>query len=494
MSDELEAIVLQDIDKVMVEALERRFRDYLLVGILRYGAHLPHLWRSASRRIPLILGHMVEFYEQEFYEQPMLVMDDTVYRGTQMQHHVKRLRARGVREIRTAAVIVHENSEFEPDLFIGERTSDRRYVAWKNALSRLVHGQRRSTDRDHPLYYFNVDGVTPGTFLGLLERFGYLSTVPSSSYGTVYAFSLTVDSAVIERKSAVVGEWTRPPGVTLEQISKIRFYWSVENGRLSLTAVPIAFVNADIDTFLADGGKAFANLVGCDLIALDYLRSRPESWRKFAYYLCSRAVAARLLTVFLEDFVPALASRGGSMQAKDPDAEDGYVSYRFPRPYDLFHSGVMERLRRVVKHQPGLGQEALRFGWAAGPWRRTHQLYDKKSRMPREYALLDILTRESDCARFDGKDWVALKTQGMPLSAFLSAVPDPLLVSRALDELLDCGLLRAKDGVLGSSGAHFARLYFPGGEFNARIVSRLAHAYRAEGVEPAGSGDALLVT
>src|SRR5437899_870675 len=63
----------------------------VLIGMLRYGAHLPHL-ASVSSILTLLLSHMVPFMPREFFaSKRLLVLDDTIYRGSEMSRMVATL-------------------------------------------------------------------------------------------------------------------------------------------------------------------------------------------------------------------------------------------------------------------------------------------------------------------------------------------------------------------------------------------------------------------
>jgi hypothetical protein len=63
--------------------------DALVIGILRYGAHIPHLYYYAClrrgqkpKKIKLLLNHLLPFFPPDYYRNKKLILlDDTVYRG-----------------------------------------------------------------------------------------------------------------------------------------------------------------------------------------------------------------------------------------------------------------------------------------------------------------------------------------------------------------------------------------------------------------------------
>ena len=154
-----------------------------VVGVLRYGAHLPHLWSSDRRHarepVDMVLSHMPEFLPSEFFrDRDFIILDDTVYEGRQMRRHLARLKELGVQEtnVKTAAIICRDvvaqrtNSSF-PQHF-SRSLGGAEYAAWKRSLGALVRSQRRSVDRDHPLYFFELRGTTTSELRSILERFG----------------------------------------------------------------------------------------------------------------------------------------------------------------------------------------------------------------------------------------------------------------------------------------------------------------------------------
>src|ERR1022692_3776161 len=157
-------LVQKNIDDFLDGLLLKDGDPATVVGVLRFGAHLPHLWsRTAGempQRVELVLSHMMEFLPRAFYEKHrFVILDDTVYEGRQMQKHLERLQALGVdrSRITTAAVVVRSRTakSERPDVY-DKVLDDTQYAQWKSALSGLVRAQRRSVDRDHPLYFFHL--------------------------------------------------------------------------------------------------------------------------------------------------------------------------------------------------------------------------------------------------------------------------------------------------------------------------------------------------
>ena len=66
------------------------------------------------------------------------------------------------------------------------------------------------------------------------------------------------------------------------------------------------------------------------------------------------------------------------------------------------------------------------------------------------------------------------------IQELLREFKDPFYVSRALDELLELGLLRALDMATDNNKNIFTRVFLSGGEYNAVQVSRIADTLRFE--------------
>jgi len=429
---------------------------------------------------------MLDFLPKDTYvgDSHFVVLDDTVYRGLQMQKHVRRLQTLGVdrKRITTAALIVHEKSGFTPDL-ISRKLDDRAYVEWKDGFTRLVRTQRRSTDRDHPLYFFELDGLSSGAMLSILQTFGDVASIDDESFGAVYAFSVAMDCRAILSEANIPVDLWDVEGLKLENLCKIRLYWEEIDGRMSLTLVPMVFATLDLEAFEQARSQAFPDLAGIELSSLDYLRPNEDARGRFAFFLLSRSIAAKVLEQFLTGFVANLTLRGSTIRRMEADQQDFPIKYVFPEPYEKFYAWVCARVDILLKSsflsaermplfRPGTGANIM----------RSHYEICGDSGLPPKYGLLRILCREADAASFDGKEWVPNEDYGtfVTYSTFLSEIPDPLLVSRGLDELLDSGLLRAGDANIAPAGLRpvYSRVYRPGGEFNAVLVSRLALSCR----------------
>jgi hypothetical protein len=473
--------VQADVDALLDRLLIRKLPHATVIGVLRYGAHLPHIWSSKCAlpggTVPLILSHMVDFLPQDqLQNREFLVLDDSVYDGVQLQEHCRRLVALGVppEKITSAAVVVRESAQCRPNEGNYIRIlDDGAYAVWKKSLSRLVRGQRRSVDRDHPLYFFEITNCDSLKLLSVFQQLGSVTAVPNQSYGNVSAFSLTIDSAVLE---PLIGDFA---ALRSEPICKVRFYWVEDDGRLSLTAVPIVFLRLNFTEFLSEERNTLFRLTGISISALDYLRQREDSFHRYVFYLATRFVAGKLLVKLWQTIWPILHSMGVQGQILDPDQCDFPIRYVFPETYRSVYASLFNELQQIIGAAgQDLSQRRFDFGWSCERLlAQQGSPYDFDACMPRKYKLLAMLTETQDCVRFDGKRWMAVDVPPKPVSALLSGMNDPLLVSRALDELLDVGLLRAKDGPSSGAPLIYERLIRPGGEFNALSVSNLASVF-----------------
>jgi hypothetical protein len=155
------------------------------------------------------------------------------------------------------------------------------------------------------------------------------------------------------------------------------------------------------------------------------------------------------------------------------------VKYHFPPTYETFYARNMNVIRTLIRDARAEDKQVpIEFGW---PTKRLESLsgspMDPNSGMHLRYRILEQLTEISEPIEFDGREWLAKENpMGLPVSAFLGAIKDPLLISRSLDELLDAGLLRAEDLATGPST--FDRVMLPGGESAGSVVSLLAQSVR----------------
>jgi hypothetical protein len=123
----------------------------------------------------------------------------------------------------------------------------------------------------------------------------------------------------------------------------------------------------------------------------------------------------------------------------------------------------------------------LAFPWSRESLRQEAIKPSCCNGMPREYSVLEVLTRNHDSAVFNGKAWVPSETSEelVTFRSLMDTIGDPIVISAALDDLLDSGLLRAKDAEIAPTGPEYSRVFLAGGEYNALQVSRVARSCRA---------------
>jgi hypothetical protein len=454
----------------------------LVVGVLRYGAHLPHLWRNANRlkdHLPLVLSHMVDFLPKEILrDKRVLVLDDTVYRGRQMQENVGRVADLGVppENISSAAVVIHKASQFVPTFRPHLVCDEEEYIAWKTAFSGLVRSQRRSIDRDHPLYFFNISNARSGTILSVLENFGFVSAAGEAGNERIFSFAATIQSKLLLNRLQQPLHPKSIPGLELSDVCKVRLYWEASKSGIELTVVPMVFGTLDFSRFLASGAeRVFNDLTGVSIKDLEYLRATPKAWQRFIFFLITRSIAAGLVLQFIEDFAAQLRARGADIQSIDPDWQDRPVINVFPPAYDQFHEIIRQRIVEILHQYPTT--PTIPFPWPR-PTLTADSIETRKSArigMPGKFAILAALTRKHPAAFFDGRCWLPTEnTDGaLTFEQLRTEMRSPVALSVALDELLDAGLLRAKDALISNDGPQYGRVYLPGGEYNALQVSRI---------------------
>ncbi len=490
-----EETVRQQIDALLGEVVG--VDAPIIIGVLRYGAHLPHLWREARTRPPIrvILSHMIEYLPAEVFEAgKFLVLDDTVFRGHQMKKCRQRLLDRGVAadRIRTAAVVVHEDAD-DVDDFPKARKSvlnNREYIQWKNRLCSLVKKGLRPTDRDHPLYFFKVSGISSGRLLAFLERYGRVTCQGQRCDGAPFVFSININSSLLTEPGSSPLPSFDEVGISLGNLCKLRVYWSDQGGVLKVTFVPIVFPEINIAQFVR--ASAFERLVGVPLNDLDYLRQNPEAWAGYIFFLASRSLAACLMLRFMTDFRRDILGAGGSISLEDPTGEDYPVEYVFPASYTRFYKRVFDSISSLLSTSEGADMSALSFPWPCAF--DEGEVEDPRVQWPHvdwNVRVLSAVVDDTDPAEFDGRRWIqnTRSTSSASFSSLDKKIDNGLAVSICLDDLLDAGLLRAKDGKVSDAElGTYARVFLPGGEFNALQVSRLTESYRAEG-ETTGPAD-----
>ena len=474
----LESQVLELFDTYLHE-------DDVVIGVLRYGAHIPHIYQNACLKrgltpkpVRLLLSHMLSFFPVEFYQKNnFVILDDTVYEGVEMANWLERVQRNyniARERIRTATLIRHEESQFEPD-YPSEILRDAQYIAWKEELASLVRNDIRPTERDHPLYYFEIEKLELGFLLSLLEDYGYIHPVGNNWDTPIFRLSLTIDSSVVKNLLPL-------PGIDLENIFKIRIYWNKHPNGFRLTMAPMGFPTINIDSFIhSKASQTLAELLGLESTFFEEIyRSHPEQLRgQMLFYFASRSIAALLIQHLLIQITPRLKRHGCSISCIDPEVVDGDVHYIFPKEYISFYACVFARLKEIISMKPDLG--SLPF---VEEWKKPERNRRKASEdplLPDIYRTLAFITQKVDPAIWNGKRWVPNRelNTGVSHQQLVCEFKDSLFVSAALDELLDSGLMRAKDAAVDMSGNVFTRIFLSGGEYNAVQVSRIADTWRS---------------
>lgn len=453
--------------------------DDIVVGVLRFGAHIPHVYRNAClekslkpKKIRLLLSHILPFFPKKYYENKKIVLlDDTVYTGTELYKLKKMLiNQLGVLEnnIQTVTLVAHEDSSFEPDYpKPAIRLRNAEYIAWKEVLGSLVAQDIRPTERDHPLYFFEVKNFELGGFLDILKNYGTLHSVGAPN-SEVLKISLTIDSSNMQKAKNLAG-------VTLSSTYKIRIYLRQDAGNAKFTAVPMGFPVIDINKLIENGGsRDLAKLIGLpeDFYENIYTSYHTDFRDTAVFYYASRSIAAYLLELLIKQITPKVENLNSKIGLLDSREEDGSVKYEFPIEYEIFYKKVFKSLTTAIKNSK-MQNLSLFDAWEK-PERVANNLqFDPL--LPAPYEILGFLAKEIDTAKWDGKKWMpnfsTLET-GITYQDLLSEFKDPLFISRSLDYLLESGLLRAKDLLIGKN--LFTRIFLPGGEYNAVQVSRLS--------------------
>ncbi len=459
--------------------------EEIVIGVLRYGAHIPHIYQNACgkvhqkpKKINLILSHMLRFFPPDFYRKNrFLILDDTVYEGVEMKLLLSTLidEFQIPRErVRTATLVAHEQSDYEPDCPQPTlRLPDTEYVAWKEELASLVRRDMRPTERDHPLYYFEGGDLPLGNFLSLLQEFGHVHPVGSDWDAPVLRVSLTVDPVLLSDVQQITG-------VDLEPVFKVRLYWQQTNEGCQLTAAPMVFNKLDVQSFIGDGAQQLATLVGLEKSFFNRIYdTHLESTRgQVLFYFVGRSIAGLFLQRLLNKVIPRLHQMGCNPTCMRPESVDGAVSYVFPKEYIEFYDTQFQIIEGIVGAADAADQlpfveEVARDSFS--PVRAS-----KDPLLPDMYEILEFMTRQSNPAVWDGARWTPNKAflKGTSHRELVKHFGDEIFISAALDELLDSGLLRAKDISINSDQTSFEREFFPGGEYNAVQVSRIADSWR----------------
>lgn len=460
--------------------------DTIIVGILRYGAHIPHLYYNACRErqqkpknIKLLLSHMVTFFPPDYYENKKLILlDDTVYRGKGMADVRLNLinKCKVPKEnIFTAALIRNEGFDSPPTDFPSPNIQlpNAEYIAWKELLGSLVSQNTRPTDRDHPLYYFEFEKIELGQFTDILQEYGWVHSSGTWN-STVTRIILTIDASVIK-------DVLKLPGVEIGSIYKFRFYWHEKDSKVQVTIVPMGFPVINLEKFISEGGgKILANHIGLDDHYFDNIYSLhfEDSRNPMLYYFASRSIAAFVLELFLNQLIPLIEGFGGKLKHIAPQLVDGPIEYVFPNEYKEFHEKIMSNIESILAdHTRNFQNTESQTGWKK--IHRHNTQAQKDPLIPRIYEILGFLAKDRNPVNWNGKEWIPdidndTPERGISASELIVEFKDPVFISRTLDELLESGLLRARDLPAHRGSSIFMRKFLPGGEYNALQVSRIA--------------------
>jgi hypothetical protein len=453
--------------------------DEIVIGVLRYGAHLPHLYQNACRansvtpkQIRLVLSHMLGFFPLNFYRnQRFLVIDDTVYEGTEMRR-VTALLTDSYKipkeQIRTATLIAHEGCEFVPSCPRPQmKLADAEYVAWKEELATLVRRDIRPTERDHPLYYLAGEKLRLSQFLSVIEQYGAVHPVGDDWDVPVFRFTVTLGASALEDLIAL-------PGIEFGSSAKIRFYWRDAGDGFQLTVAPIVFARVNVSGF---GKKStiLEDLIGLHHGFFEGIESSDVRERdRMLFYFATRGLAAIVMLRLFSQILPLLNAADIGLKCVPAEKVDGYVKYIFPEQYEVFYGTIFERLKALISSPIEEMILPLAEKWTKPEPSIT--LTRRDPALPQIYELLGFVTQNRNPADWDGIKWRAKNTEnaGVTIKDLTNHFRDPVFVSSALDELLDSGLLRAMDYATDPTNSVFDRQVLPGGEYNAIHVSRIA--------------------
>ena len=462
--------------------LSAELRDgEITIGLLRYGAHLPHIYQRAARGfgvqpVTLLLSHMLEFFPRSWYKgRRFLILDDSVYRGVSMREAIAKLERCGVPRdhYRTAALAIHEGADQSAvDVSGGPPLSHHEYVAWKECLTAVVRDDVRPTERDHPLYYFSSPHLRISRLVDTARSLGAVH-VGDTDMPTLFKFALTIDPRILED--------VRLPGVTIAAPCKIRFYCDQRRSgeEWHVTAVPIVATEIDMDAFGSEGFAKLGEMLGlptgfAETAATDIVGDR----KQMLYFFANRGLAALMLSRCLSQLTAGRGADAVQLISVPPQNFDGLVSYCFPTAYqEVFHPRMYNLLDAAIATSADRSTPGYAFADPARP-RSVNFRHDPF--LPDSTQIACIVSKQRSPAEWDGSSWqpIAGAVAGVTYRELLAEFGDPVFVSKALDELLDDGLLRARDAEV-SSGT-FGRLFIPGGEYRAIEVLRLASAWTAE--------------
>jgi hypothetical protein len=473
--------------EVSAEAIDRQVlalldeidtEEVIVVGMLRYGAHIPHIYARAQKlrdgqagkkRFRLLLSHMIGFDSALYESNTFVLLDDTMYRGRSMARATSRLLGLGVdaRNIKRAVVVKHascaESVDYPPVVL-----QHPRYMAWKEQLAATIRDDIRPTERDHPLYYFRFSGSI-GAFISAVRPFGDLHAFPVGPDSRVFRFTLTLDVSTLADLNCVAG-------VELSNPCKIKFYLTSTADGAFITMVPIVPTEVSLPEFFdGQGSVILADMVSppskqdifghSDRASVDY-RDRLN------YFLISRGIAGLLLLRFVQRLTELMPT-DLILRCISAEIVDENVKYEFPESYLLMHDALFSGLDAITQRTTSIPASTCAFG---APRRGVVPELLLDPLVPDTLALLELVTRRAQAATWDPTTemWDPAFNPdqlGVTHSELLAEYRDPYFVSVALDDLLDAGLLRAKDAC--ARDGRMARYFLPGGEYKAIEVERL---------------------
>ncbi|MEO8035645.1 MAG: hypothetical protein ABI837_14515 [Acidobacteriota bacterium] len=417
---------------------------------------------------------MIDFMPRGFFVgKRICLLDDTVYRGRELikvaDHMVNDLGVNRA-DISTATVAVHSRAAVDERHQYIAKYSDAEYIEWKEELARIVQRTLRPTDRDHPLYYYVLNGVSLARLLAILRRAGPFYSVGSDASGATIRFSVPLPRLADDER-------LRIPGLSLQSIPKIRLYCRPKGSQIDVTCVPMMFGRVSLDEFLRDGSEKL-----CSALRLDegffqrvWESDAPDRGRML-FFFATRGLAALALRLFLEeDVVPCLPA--GAVTSVRPEARDRHVRYEFPAEYVEFHENVFQMLRGAVSarsaESPALNRQVALFDDTSN---KDLCDTDPEALAPR---LLAHLADQCEPAEWNGSTWEPRTDEGVDIEYrdLIPAVGDGMALSRILDELLDSGLLRARDSRIEAEQPTYARTYRCGGEYKAVEVARIRDSF-----------------
>lgn len=454
----------------------------LLIGMLRYGAHLPHLG-TLRTPLKLLLSHMVAFEDASFFAgKQIVVLDDTIYRGHEMRRICAYLTGScGVNAaaITRAVAVINERSTYEtPEVFV-KRLPYAEYIVWKEALASVVSADLRPTERDYPLYYFEVGDLSPGRVLSHLQHFGSLHPIRPNADAKTFRVTLTLAASMLGAQAFQV------PGLTIEPVCKIRFhlYRDTPSSPLRMVVIPMAFCRLNTTEFF--GSRADLTFATDAGLRSDFLRevhaSNALDPNAFVYYLVSRTLGA----VVLRNFLSRLAPRLGfvRMTSLDPSAVDGSVLYDLPNAYHEFYASMLQQLPLDVLDEQMALVDQDNADWSV----RSHTPAQRKRdpMIPDTYQITEFVSSRSDQPQ-SAPGEPPLSTRPISHAQLFAEYDDPVFVSEALDDLIESGLLRATDSPLDPAHESWGRVLAPGGEYKAQEIETLSAAW---GVEPGVTDD-----